>query len=84
MDGMAVYDATFMRNLSIIAEDEKLVKRLIKYVTRLAHQEKDVSQDADPELAERFRQADDDFRNGKTYAMLPGESFTDFCNRIGK
>jgi hypothetical protein len=35
------------------------------------------------ELMTKIEKAENDFAEGRTYAMLPGESFSDFRKRIG-
>lgn len=36
------------------------------------------------EFFAKIEKAEQDYSQGNTYAMLPGESFSDFRNRIGR
>jgi len=77
-------NAEFYRNMSIIAEDEVLTKRLMKYLRKLvASKQEDPTLMSKEELMTKIEKAENDFAEGRTYAMLPGESFSDFRKRIG-
>ena len=77
-------NAEFYRNMSIIAEDEALTKKLMKYLRKLvASKQEDSTQMSKEELMTKIEKAENDFAEGRTYAMLPGESFSDFRKRIG-
>ena len=77
-------NAEFFRNMSIIAEDEALTKKLMKYLCKLvASKQEDPTLISKEELMTKIEKADNDFVEGRTYAMLPGESFSDFRKRIG-
>ena len=71
------------RNLSIIAEDENLLKRAAKYLRKLAAEKQDdttlISED---EFFASLERGEEEFRQGKTHRMLPGESLDDFLKRI--
>ncbi|MBO7556899.1 MAG: hypothetical protein J6T52_00230 [Bacteroidaceae bacterium] len=77
-------NAEFYRNMSIIAEDEVLTKKLMKYLRKLvASKQEDPTLISKEELMTKIEKAENDFVEGRTYAMLPGESFSDFRKRIG-
>ena len=77
-------NAEFFRNMSIIAEDEALTKKLMKYLRKLvASKQEDPTLMSKEELMTKIEKAENDFEEGRTYAMLPGESFSDFRKRIG-
>ncbi|MBR1804312.1 MAG: hypothetical protein IJ775_05350 [Muribaculaceae bacterium] len=84
MNHIAAYDASFMHNLSIIAQDEKRVQRLVKYVSRLAHTGNCCTKMPDEDLKNRIDKADKDFHEGRTFTMLPDETFENFRSRIGR
>ncbi|MBR4366485.1 MAG: hypothetical protein IKP43_06880 [Bacteroidaceae bacterium] len=74
-----------LRNISIIADDESMLRRVAKYLRKLIAEKQDSSDSmTQEELQAKIEQADIDFRQGKTFAMLPGESFMDFRKRIGR
>jgi len=77
-------NAEFFRNMSIIAEDEALAKKLLKYLRKLvASKQEDPTLMSKEELMTKIEKAENDFAEGRTYAMLPGENFSDFRKRIG-
>lgn len=78
-------NAEFFRNMSIIAEDEALTKKLMKYLRKLvASKQEDPTLMSKEELMTKIEKAENDFAEGRTYAMLPGESFSDFRKRIDR
>ena len=77
-------NAEFYRNMSIIAEDEALTNKLMKYLRKLvASKQVDSTLMTKEELMAKIEKAETDFAEGRTYVMLPGESFSDFRKRIG-
>lgn len=79
MDALQL-NAELYRNLGIIAEDEGMLDKVVKYVRRLAKQMTD-----DPTLMtkeEYFRRLDE-AENGPKYKMLPNESLDDMLTRLG-
>lgn len=78
-------NAEIYRAMGVIAEDEQLLARAAKYLKKLA-----LTMQADPtvmtkeEFLAKLEQGEEDYRQGRTYAMLPGESFSDFRKRIGR
>ena len=78
-------NAEFFRNMSIIAEDEALTKKLMNYLRKLvASKQEDPTLMSKEELMTKIEKAENDFAEGRTYAMLPGESFSDFRKRIDR
>lgn len=77
-------NAEIYRAMGVIAEDETLLARAAKYLKKLAAKKEDPTLMTHAELVERIEEAEREYREGKTYAMLPGESFKDFRNRIGR
>ena len=77
-------DSDFLRNLSIIAEDKDLLSKAVKYIRRLAAKKADPTLMSKEEFIAKIEKAELDYSQGNTYAMLPGESFSDFRNRIGQ
>ena len=77
-------NAEILRNMSIIAEDESLLKRVAKYLRKVVSEKK-----ADPTLLtkeEFFRRVDEgreQIRRGEGVEMLPDESLDDFLKRVG-
>lgn len=76
--------AELFREMNPLLDSEAALKKLIKYVQKLAAKKEDPTLMTHAELVERIEEAEREYREGKTYAMLPGESFKDFRNRIGR
>ena len=76
-------NAELFRELSVIAEDETLMQKLLKYVKKLTAKKADPTLMTKEEFFARVDKAREEIRNGQGYAMLPGESFHDFRARIG-
>lgn len=79
MDALQL-NAEFCRNLGIIAEDETMLDKVVKYVRRLAKQMTD-----DPTLMtkEEFFHRLDEAEKGPKYKMLPNESLDEMLTRLG-
>ncbi len=77
-------NAEMLRNMSIIAEDEKLLKRAVKYLRKLvAEKNNDSTLLSEEEFFARIDEARDQIRRGEGVEMLPDESLDDFLKRIG-
>ena len=77
-------NAEMLRNMSIIAEDEKLLRRAVKYLRKLA-----AEKEADPtlmtkeEFFARVDKAKAQYERGEYSEQLPGESVSDMLKRCG-
>ena len=62
-------NAELFRELSIIAEDEGMMKKALKAIKRLTAQKKAMEETeyimSSPEMVEILRQGDEDIKNGK-------------------
>lgn len=72
------------QNIGTIADNEPLMKRLSKYVARLVKAKDDPTLMTKEEFYAKIEKAEEDYRKGKTFAMLPGENYMDFRKRIGR
>ena len=78
--------AEVLRNLSILAESDKMLERTAKYLRKLV---KEQQQQADPtlmtkdEFFEKLDKAEEEYQQGKYSTLLPGESVTDMLKRCG-
>ena len=77
-------NAELYRAMGYIAEDEGLMLKAVKYIKKLAAKKTDPTLMTKEELLAKIEKAEEDYRQGKTYAMLPGESYSDFRKRIGR
>ena len=73
-------NAELYRNLALIAEDETMYDKVVKYVRRIAKQ-----MTTDPTLMtkEEFFARLDEAEKGPRYKMLPNESLDDMLTRLG-
>lgn len=72
------------RTLSIIADDDNLLQKALRSLKRLAAKKQDATLMTKEEFFARVDEAREQIRRGEGYAMLPGESFSDFRKRIGR
>lgn len=68
------------RSMSIIAEDESLMEKLLRYAKKLAAK-KDSALMTEAEFFARLDEAERDIADGKGVEMLPNESLDDFLRR---
>ncbi len=77
-------NAEFYRNMSIIAEDEALTKKLMKYLRKLvASKQKDSTQMTREEYFAKIERAEQQAARGEGMEMLPNEDLTSFLKRNG-
>lgn len=75
--------AELFRAMSEIAEDEGLMKKLVKYAKKLAAKKEDPTLMTKEEFFKRVDEAREEIRQGKGIRMLPNESLDEFLMRIG-
>ncbi len=73
-------NAELYRNLSIIAEDETMFDKVVKYVRKLANK---MTNDPTCMTKEEFFRRIDEAEKGPKYRMLPDEDLTTFLRRQG-
>lgn len=77
-------NAEILRNMSIIAEDENLLKRAARYLRKLAaEKENDATLLSKEEFFARVDEAREQIKRGEGVEMLPDESLDDFLKRMG-
>lgn len=72
-------NAEILRNMSIIAEDEHLLKRVAKYLRKVVAEKEDSTRFTKEEFFARIDKA----KEGPSYELKEGESIEDLLNRIG-
>lgn len=72
-------NAEIYRTMGIIADDENLMKQVLRYLKRLASKKEDSALMTKEEFFARVDKA----RQGKADVMLPNENLTDFLKRQG-
>lgn len=77
-------NAEILRNLGMLAEDENMLKRVAKYLRKLVEEkEANLTEMTREEFLAKLDKGEDEYRQGKYYEMLPGESLESFLKRIG-
>ena len=77
-------NAEILRNLGTLAEDESMLKRVAKYLRKLvAEREADPTLMTKEEFFTKLEKGEEEYRQGKTVSMLPGETLDDFLKRVG-
>ena len=77
-------NAEVLRNLSIVAEDENLLKRVAKYLRRMvAEKQKDPTLMTEEEFFARVEEAEEQYRQGQYSTLMPGETVEDMLKRSG-
>ena len=77
-------NAEVLRNLSIVAEDENLLRRVAKYLRRVvAEKQNDPTLMTEEEFFARVEEAEEQYRQGQYSTMLPGEFVEDMLRRSG-
>ena len=76
-------NAEVLRNMSIIAEDENLLKRAAIYLRKLVAEKEAPTLISKEEFFASLDRGEEEYRQGKTHRMLPGESLDDFLKRVG-
>lgn len=69
------------RTMSVIAEDESLMEKLLKYAKKLAAKREDPTLMTKAEFYARLDEAERDIAEGKGVEMLPNETLDDFLRR---
>lgn len=81
MNQTVTLNADFFQNLSVIAQDEGLMKRVANYVKRLATKKEDPTLMTKEEFLERIEKAEAQYKRGEYTTLLPGESVSDMLKR---
>ena len=79
----AQLNAEMLRNMSIIAEDEGLMSRAVKYLRKLVKEKEDPTLMSKEEFFAKLERAEKQIENGEGHKMLPGESLDEFLKRVG-
>ena len=77
-------NAEVLRNLSIVAEDENLLRRVAKYLRRVvSEKQNDPTLMTKEEFFAKLDKGEEEYRQGKFTTLLPGESVDDMLKRCG-
>ncbi len=76
-------NAELLRNMSIIAEDENLLKRAAKYMRKLvAEKEADPAEISRKEFFASIEKGEEQYRQGKTHRIENAEELNHFLNSL--
>lgn len=75
-------NAEFLHNLSIVAQDEDMLSKVVKYVRKLVQKKQDPTLMTKEEFFARVDESLEQARQGRVHRMRQGESFDDFLNRV--
>lgn len=76
-------NAELLRNMSIIAEDEKLLKRAAKYMRKLvSEKEADSALLSKEEFLASLDRGEEEFRQGKTHRINSLEELNQFVSSL--
>ena len=76
--------AEVLRNMSIIVEDENLLKRVAKYLRKVvAEKTADPTLVSKEEMYKKIEQGEEEYRQGKTTRLMPNETVTEMLIRSG-
>ncbi|MBR1402452.1 MAG: hypothetical protein IJ604_08355 [Prevotella sp.] len=82
MNSSAVFDATFMQNLSLIAQDENLARRLVRYVSKLAHPKEDETRMTEQEFFNNIEEAEKQIERGEGITFNSIEDMNLWLSRL--
>ena len=71
-------NAEMLRNMSIIAEDENLLKRATKYLRKLVAEKEDPTKVSREDFFRRI----DEAKKGPSYELKEGETLEDLIERV--
>ena len=82
---MTIYqmNAELFRELSIIAEDESMMAKLLKYAKKLTAKKQDEALVTQENFMASLDRGEEEYRQGKCVRLLPGESVSDMLRRSG-
>lgn len=77
-------NAELQHYMSIISEDENLMKRAAKYLRKLvAEKQSDPTEMSKEEFYAKLEKAEEEYKRGKYTTLNPGESVVEMLKRCG-
>ena len=76
-------NAEMYRAMGMIADDEDLMQKALKYIKKLAAKKEDPTLMTKEEFFSNVDEALEQARQGKVHRMLPNESLDEFLKRVG-
>ena len=75
--------AELLRELSVIEEDEALMKKARNYIKKLTAKKTDPTLMSKEELLAKLERGEEEYRQGKFVRLQEGESLSDMLRRSG-
>lgn len=75
--------AELFRQLSIIAEDESLMAKMLKYAKKLTASKAAPTLMTKEEFFAKLERGEEEYRQGKCHSLLPDEDLTTYLRRRG-
>lgn len=76
-------NAELFRTMGVIADDEGLMAKLLKYAKKLAAKKEDPTQMTKKEFLARIEHAEQQIERGEYSVMLPDEDLSTHLSRMG-
>lgn len=77
-------NAEVLRNLSVVAEDENLLKRVAKYLRKLvAEKQADPTELSKEDYLAKLERGEKAYQQGECHEILPGEDLSTYLRRRG-
>lgn len=75
--------AELLRELSVIEEDEALMKKALNYIKKLTAKKTDPTLMSKEEFLAKLERGEEEYRQGKFVRLQEGESLSDMLRRSG-
>ena len=79
----AQLNTELFRQLSLIADDESMMEKVVKYVKKLAAKKEDDTLMTKEEFLAKLERGEEEYRQGKTVRLQEGETITEMLRRSG-
>ena len=76
-------NAELFRTMGIIAEDESLMAKMLKYAKKLTASKADPTLMTKEEFFAKLERGEEEYRQGKCHSLLPDEDLTTYLRRRG-
>ena len=76
-------NAELFRQLSIIAENESMMTKLLRYAKKLTAKKEDETLISKEEFMASLERGEEEYRQGRCVRLQPGESVSDMLRRSG-
>ena len=80
MNSTLALNADFLRDLSVVAEDENLLAKAVKYIRKLAAKKEDPTLMSQEEFFAKLDKGEEEYRQGKTHSITSVEQLNRFLS----